>query len=650
MLSAVHAAAPAAPGTWTPLTNLAPGFGAGTMLLLSDGRVMIQGGGVSSAWSALSPDSAGNYVNGTFTTLSSMSLERLYMGSNVLPNGNVFVVGGEYSGPSGTQNFTPSGEMYDPLADSWSSIPNFPQSQFGDDPTILLPNGKILAGFLGGPQTYLFDPSSNTWTQTGTKLRGDQSDEESWTLLPDGSVLSYDIFSSISTGVSTAQRYMPSTGTWVTTGNLPVQLSSASVGFEIGPSMLLPDGRVFEIGVTGNTAFYTPSTNSWAAGPTLPAGLVPDDAPGAMLPNGHFIFAVDTPLFNSPTHLLDFDPVANSITDVTPTGALGNALSVNPSFVERMLVLPNGHLLLSTSDNQLWDYTPSGSPSSAWAPTVSAVTPLGATTFTVTGTQLTGISAGASYGDDVNVDSNYPIVRLTNTAGVVKYARTFNWTPGVATGAALQTVQFAMPAGFPPGGYHLSVIANGIASADFAFGLVGPQILSATPVPPNQATVTWSQVNAADGYRIFLYNNVTHKNGKLLGTVTGSGNTSTTVSGLAPGTQQFLVVEAFSATVAPFTADSSPVSINMPLPTPVVTVTYPSNNTTAVLHWNAITPVQGYRLFQIVNNQRILLGILKPNATSVTLVGLKHGTTVQLMLEVFNGPVVADSAVISVTT
>jgi len=85
----------------------------------------------------------------------------------------------------------------------------------------------------------------------------------------------------------------------------------------------LPDGRVFQIGANGNTALYTPSTNTWAAGPTIPNGKGADDAPGAVLPNGHVLFAADTPLFNAPTEIFDFDPVANTITDVTPTGTLG---------------------------------------------------------------------------------------------------------------------------------------------------------------------------------------------------------------------------------------------------------------------------------------------------------------------------------------
>ena len=90
-------------GTWTPLTNLLPdAFGATHEMLLSDGTVMIQDGGAqttSNRWYKLAPDATGSYINGTFSPRASMSLERLFFGSNVLPSGKVFLVGGEFSGP-----------------------------------------------------------------------------------------------------------------------------------------------------------------------------------------------------------------------------------------------------------------------------------------------------------------------------------------------------------------------------------------------------------------------------------------------------------------------------------------------------------------------------------------------------------------------
>jgi hypothetical protein len=466
-------------GTWTALTNLVPSStGTGTMMLLTDGTVMAQGGSVVKTWYQLKPDSTGSYVNGTWSQLASMSLERLYMGSNVLPDGRVFVVGGEYSGPGGAQNFTNTGEIYNPLTNSWTSIQNFPQSRFGDDPTEVLADGRILGGYLSGPQTYLYNPATNTWTAAGTKLRNDQSDEETWVMLPDHSILSYDVFSSINLGVGHAQRYVPSTNTWVDTGNLPALLSTSAVGFELGPTFLLPDGRVFQIGANSKTAYYNPSSNTWTAGPDVPNSLAADDAPGAVLPNGHILFAADTPLFRGPTSVFEFDPTTNTYTNVTPPSSV---LSLTgPSYPTRMVVLPTGQVLMTNgSSTRLAVYTPDGSANAAWKPTITSIAPNGDGSYTLTGTQLNGLSEGASYGDDAEMSSNYPIVRLVdNVTGKVSYARTFGWTAQVATGSTPVSTQFTLPAGVNLATSSVSVVANGIASAPFVFGL---QVAGATP-------------------------------------------------------------------------------------------------------------------------------------------------------------------------
>src|SRR5262249_54463798 len=154
----------------------------------------------SKNWYQLTPDATGSYLNGTWSTLASMSTQRLYFPSNVLPSGKVFLVGGEYTGPLGIQTDANTGESYDPVANTWSPITPFPQAQFGDDPSAMLPDGRVLTGYIGGPQTYIYDPATDTWTQAATKLRNDKSDEENWVLLPDGSILSYDCWASPGTG------------------------------------------------------------------------------------------------------------------------------------------------------------------------------------------------------------------------------------------------------------------------------------------------------------------------------------------------------------------------------------------------------------------------------------------------------------------
>ena len=458
-------------GTWTALANAAPG-GIGTMELLTDGTVMALSGG---NYYKLTPNAAGSYVNGTWSQLANPNVQRLFDATNVLQDGRVFVLGGEYTGPNNTADTTNSGEIYNPVTNVWSSIPNFPLSNFGDDPSMLLPDGRVLAGYPSGPQTYIYNPVANSWSTGPTKLYNDASDEETWTKLADGSILSYDIWGN----TQEAQRFDPTTMTWIDSGAVPVKLD---VGSEIGPAVLLPDGRVFQIGATSNTALYTPSatpggTGTWAAGPVIPGGLGAVDASTAMMPNGNVLFTVcPTPGYSGPTHIFEFDPtapIATSLTEVTPT--IPNLTGTQPEYT-RMLALPSGQVLFTTYTSQLYVYTPNGLPQAAWQPTITSVVPNGSN-YTLSGTQLNGLSAGASFGDDAEMDTNYPIIELKNGSGQVYFARTFNWSStGVATGSTPVSTSFSLPASMPYGTYSLMVVANGIASnpVPFTGGIVGP--------------------------------------------------------------------------------------------------------------------------------------------------------------------------------
>jgi hypothetical protein len=291
--SQAHQFSAPTPGTWMDLNPTNPSAGPSSTqvaMLLSDGSVMIQGGAdqATDTWYRLSPDSTGSYVTGTWSALTSMNVQRLFFPSAVLPDGRVFVVGGEYSAP---YDFTNTAEIFDPTvgaSGTWTSVASVPtpptdvgdnpppsnESQYGDDPIEVLPNGDVLAGYFNDGTTYLYNPAANSWTTTGSpKLRDDASDEESWVKLPDGSILSYDIFASESDGTFEGQRYIPSQDTWVDASNLdstnpPSLLSSSAQGYELGPAFLLPDGQAIFFGANGNTAYYSPATDTWSAGPS----------------------------------------------------------------------------------------------------------------------------------------------------------------------------------------------------------------------------------------------------------------------------------------------------------------------------------------------------------------------------------------------
>ena len=86
-------------------------------------------------------------------------------------------------------------------------------------------------------------------------------------------------------------------------------------------------------------------------------------------------------------------------------------------------------------------------------------------TGSLSGTQLAGLDEGAAYGDDAQDNTNFPLVRITDSAtGVVTYAGTSNWNSvSVAPGASSST-EFTVPKSTPAGSSTLVMVANGIAS------------------------------------------------------------------------------------------------------------------------------------------------------------------------------------------
>ena len=512
-------------GTWTEVANRPPGF-LGTMLLLPNGTIMAQKAGVTNTWYQLTPDSTGSYVNGTWTTLASMSTTREYYGSAVLPSDNVMVYGGEYTvSGSTTPSDNSSREMYNIASNTWTAVQTIPTSldstnEFGDDSLQLLPNGTVLAGYLNGSQTFIYNPTSNSWSAGATKLNGgsgvsvsgyvETSDEEGLVKLPGtaANILDYELWASVGQTLGSAEYLNNSLTTpqWVGTGSVPVPLTNSNE-YEMGPAILLPNGEVFQIGANGtfggtstNTALYNPSTNSWTAGPTIPNTMTADDAAAAILPDGNVIFAADSSAetssatdYQPPSAIFEYNPTADTITQLTlPTG-LANEISTStffPSYVTRMLVLPTGQVALADDWGDLWFYSESGSPDSSWQPTISNVSQVSGNNYTLSGTQLNGISEGSSYGDDAQMATNYPIVQITDSTGAVFYATTSNWTyPGtVATGSTPESTDFTLPSGVAPGNLSVEVIASGIASAPYTYTPPSLSLLTVSVAPTSIPT------------------------------------------------------------------------------------------------------------------------------------------------------------------
>lgn len=470
--------------TWTQLTH-APANSIETMLLLTDGTVVAHSfDNPGNIWVKLTPAANGSYVDGTWSSIAPMGTNRLYFASHVTPDGNVWVLGGEYSGPNLQSNWTNTGETYDTKANTWTPIPHHPESQYGDVPSMLLDGNKILAGSLFNPTSFIYDLTTKTWSQSGSKLYSDESsDEESWVKLPDGKILTYDLFHSIATGGSYAEAYNPKKKTWSSrspsdggaNGSIP-QLSSRAMGYEMGFGLTLRSadkrGDVFIVGATGHTATYHIGTNTWEAGPDIMGVLNgqkalfgADDAPAAELPNGHIVMAADagptSGLFQGPTQLFDYDPGSGKIKAIKPAFPV---TVTDPAFVTRMMVLPTGQLMFSYGSNDVWIYTPDGDAPNKARPLPQSLHYDGSGVFTLTGLRLNGISAGSGYGDDAESDENYPIVSLADGAGTVRYARTYNWDNTGVQQKKPSTVKLTLKAGTPAGTHTIVVSGAGVRS------------------------------------------------------------------------------------------------------------------------------------------------------------------------------------------
>ncbi len=468
-------------GAWQVVA--APPFVATGSLLLTDGTVMVNDSQQSSKWWRLTPDQTGSYVNGTWSATAEMpsGYEPIFFSSAVLADGRVLVIGGEYD--DGAMVETSLGALYDPTLDLWTPVaaPNPLNTWYevGDAPNVVLANGTLMLGNIGGEQDAFFDERTLTWTNLGAPGYGDagigkddDNAEEGWTLLPNGKVLTVDVGVGLMSGTTkNSELFDPATLTWSSAGSTGVQLSvgyptSGGYGYEVGPQVLLPNGSVLAIGATGNTAVYG-ADGGWTPGPTFPNSAAGQfdiaDGPAALLPNGNVLCVASPGFYQQQAEFFEYDG-----TKLTQVAATQNAVN-DSSFNIFLLLLPTGQVLSVDDSQDVEIYTPTGSPSSAWAPTITTAptTVVRGTTYRLEGTQFNGLSQAVAYGDDYQAATNYPLVRITNNStGHVFYGRTHDHsTMGVATGSATVSTNFEAPAGAETGMSSLVVVANGIPSA-----------------------------------------------------------------------------------------------------------------------------------------------------------------------------------------
>jgi hypothetical protein len=435
--------------------------GCGLAFQLTDGTVMCQGN-ADSDWYKLTPDNTGSYINGTWSKLANLPAGYVpdAFASAVLADGRLVITGGEYN--NGAFALTNLGAIYNPATNTWTNLPPPPGwSYIGDSPSVVLPNGNYLVGDKLLKSLAMLNPKTLTWTVMAGTGKSDFNAEEGWTLLANGTVLTADVKHAPNSEIFTL-----STKKWTTAGSTIVDLHSPSpfgcINYgpggslcyyppgEIGPAILRPDGTVFATGSysssttgAGHTAIYDTATGTWTAGPDFPNGDNAGDSFAVLLPSGNVL--VEGELGSYEWDGVNFNPTLS-----TP-GSL--------------MILPTGQVLVGGAEV----YNPTGTYEAGWAPTITTIASsvTRGSTYKISGTQFNGLSQAAAFGDEFQTATNYPLVRITNTStGHVFYAKTHDHsTMAVATGSAVVSTNFDVPATMETGASSLEVVANGIPSA-----------------------------------------------------------------------------------------------------------------------------------------------------------------------------------------
>ena len=547
--------------------------------LLSDGSILLSAGGYGAGLSAGAffryfPDAYGSYTNGRLLRCSATMAPgntftfqtRPYgswVGTNYpLADGNVILFGNEYGegGGFGADYFIGAGgpggimppssfQVYNVVADNWTELGNphyvanewtIPANSYSsgasytfgggsfiaDAPSCLLSDGTVWVSANGvNPLINCEHWIVNPYNKTFKTYMGPGDGEATHTLLQDGSFM---LFVGWGTTEYTFRWYPPGSSLgnldWVVVQKTgcPVQLADyvtgSSENHEFGASVALPNGKVFVYAV--HSAIYDPVTDTWSAGvaqsprqPGSAPGRGPSDEAICMLPDANRIWCFD----------YIYDMAANSYSIASEYLAMGT-------------LLPSGEVF-NTNGYYVFQPDPALTPPAAVRPTitsVSATTMVPGGIYSLSGTQLCGVTQAANLNDEYNDLSCFPIVKFVRQTadGSGKYptfyaqgsnyrltstgAKSMSIQPGVQ-----QTTDFKIPLTTDKGNpivlngvYDIYVVANGISSLVYRPLAGGTTITNALTTVPSKPLITSNSIT---------YDVVSGITG---GTLTVSGGTS----------------------------------------------------------------------------------------------------------------------------
>ena len=344
----------------------------------------------------------------SWSPAGNLTLARITAQASLLADGRVLVTGGGTN--VGNTYDTKLAELYDPSTNSWSSTGSTTNGRT-DHTATRLADGRVLVA--GGENanictndvtTELYDPSSGTWSFTGNANVARTGAVA--TLLTNGKVLLAGGGNRCGTVFSSAELYDPISGTWAPTGSM-------TTGREWAAAVRLPNGKVLVAGGEGPNPFpavptaelYDPATGTWTVtGSMVTARCCNGSRWLVLLSDGRVLAAGgDSGFANFTTPNGPFAEVYDPSTGLwTPTGNMSSARSGHS-----LSLLGNGTVLAAggydgtnmLSSAELWDPT-----TGVWSSTASLLAARG------------GYAAAVLASGKVLVASGYDLVNYLTSA------------------------------------------------------------------------------------------------------------------------------------------------------------------------------------------------------------------------------------------
>jgi galactose oxidase len=215
--------------------------------MLADGRILVTGGSNATKTSIYDPRTD------AWSSAPDMTVGRGYQGQTTLSTGEVFTVGGSWSGGRKAK----AGELYSPATNTWRSLPDVPSTPFltADPAGVYRADNHAWLFAAGGGRVFHAGPSARmNWIETAGRgkvvdagTRGDSRDAMN------GNAVMYDIGKILTVGGAPAYEKADATKAAHAvdiTGRTPSvrRTSDMAAARAYSNSVVLPDGTVVVIG------------------------------------------------------------------------------------------------------------------------------------------------------------------------------------------------------------------------------------------------------------------------------------------------------------------------------------------------------------------------------------------------------------------